>query len=85
MRKFYAHLAEGMNKAEALRQAKLDYIDQTKNPVAAHPAFWSPFILMGDAEPVDLAEQGAGNWLWWGIGGAVLLLLLLGWLRWRKA
>ena len=42
MIQFYKNLKEGMNKSEALRQAKLSQIDR-------HPWFWSTFILIGDA------------------------------------
>ena len=43
MTQFYNNLKQGMNKIEALRQAKLKYKDQ-------HPYFWSPFILIGDGQ-----------------------------------
>ena len=43
MQQFYGNLKQGMSKAEAMRQAKLSLIDQ-------HPFFWSPFILIGDAQ-----------------------------------
>jgi len=38
---FYQNIKKGMNKDEALRQAKLSQID-------SHPFFWSPFVLIGD-------------------------------------
>jgi CHAT domain-containing protein len=38
---FYSNLKQGMNKSEALRQAKLRHIDK-------HPFFWAPLILIGD-------------------------------------
>ncbi|MDZ8050587.1 MAG: CHAT domain-containing protein, partial [Aulosira sp. ZfuVER01] len=42
MVQFYQNIKQGMNKDEALRQAKLSQID-------SHPFFWSPFVLIGDA------------------------------------
>ncbi len=42
MIKFYQNLKQGKTKGEALRQAKLSLIDK-------HPLYWSPFILIGDA------------------------------------
>jgi CHAT domain-containing protein len=78
MQNFYKHLASGMTKSAALRQAKLDYIESVDNPIAAHPAFWSPFILIGDESPVQLQRKGAGNWLWWAVGGGALALAALG-------
>jgi CHAT domain-containing protein len=74
MQNFYKHLANGKTKSAALRQAKLDYIKLVDNPIAAHPAFWSPFILIGDESPVQLQRKGAGNWLWWAVGGGALAL-----------
>ncbi|MFW9262397.1 tetratricopeptide repeat protein [Nostoc sp. CALU 546] len=41
MVEFYQNIKQGMNKDEALRQAKLSQID-------SHPFFWSPFVLIGD-------------------------------------
>ncbi len=60
MQNFYKHLASGMTKSAALRQAKLDYIEMVDNPIAAHSAFWSPFILIGDEAPVELQSKGGG-------------------------
>jgi CHAT domain-containing protein/Flp pilus assembly protein TadD len=42
MIQFYQNLQKGMTKSEAMRQAKLSNIN-------SHPFFWSPFILIGDA------------------------------------
>ena len=45
MTQFYQNLQKGMNKSEAMQQAKLSQIKE--NP---KPYFWSPFILIGDAQ-----------------------------------
>jgi CHAT domain-containing protein len=76
MQLFYENLAKGLPKDEALRKAKLKYIAEAKNPMAAHPAFWSPFILIGDNAPVKI--QRKGNYLPWLIGGGVLVLVFGG-------
>jgi CHAT domain-containing protein/Tfp pilus assembly protein PilF len=47
MTQFYQNLQKGMTKSEAIQQAKLSQIK--KNP-DLHPFFWSPFILIGDAQ-----------------------------------
>jgi CHAT domain-containing protein len=45
--KFYAGLEDKkLGKAEALRQAQLDILQQTD---MKHPFFWAPFIIMGNA------------------------------------
>jgi len=43
MTQFYQNLNQGMSKGEALRQAKLEQVDR-------HPFYWSPFILIGNAQ-----------------------------------
>jgi CHAT domain-containing protein/tetratricopeptide (TPR) repeat protein len=58
MQLFYANLAKGMDKAEALRQAKLKYIAECKNPMMAHPAFWAAFVQIGDSRPVKIMQLG---------------------------
>jgi CHAT domain-containing protein/Flp pilus assembly protein TadD len=80
MKNFYENLAAGMNKAEALRQAKLSYLENTEG-ISAHPAFWSPFIQLGDSKPIYLATKG--TWSYWLIGGG-LLALVMGFFLWRR-
>ncbi|HSN75035.1 MAG TPA: CHAT domain-containing tetratricopeptide repeat protein [Anaerolineae bacterium] len=55
MQRFYLGLAQGQRKGNALRQAQLAFIqaDQatpaSENGAYAHPYFWAPFFLVGDA------------------------------------
>jgi CHAT domain-containing protein len=35
-------------RAEALRRAMLDYMNDTSNPRNAYPAFWAPFVVVGE-------------------------------------
>jgi CHAT domain-containing protein/Tfp pilus assembly protein PilF len=74
MQLFYSNLAAGMDKSEALRQAKLKYINDA-NGSAAHPAFWSAFVQVGDSEPINM-YGGGSKWLFWAIGAAVALGLI---------
>jgi CHAT domain-containing protein len=50
MQGFYSRLAQGERKGEALRQAQRDFIEAGTS--YAHPYFWAPFFLVGDAGPV---------------------------------
>jgi CHAT domain-containing protein len=56
MQRFYQGLAEGQRKASALRQAQLAFIqpggDSPAAAAYAHPYFWAPFFLVGDAGPL---------------------------------
>lgn len=83
MQNFYAELLKGTSKAEALQQAKLGYIDSLHNDLMAHPAFWAPFIQLGNNQAVTLERKGSGSWKWWG-ALSLLLLLGLGLVLWRK-
>ena len=80
---FYQHLADGLPIDQALRQAKLQYLKTAVGPTA-HPVFWSPFIHIGQTEPIQLQTQGPGAFAWALLGGLGLLLLGGGWLLLRK-
>lgn len=47
---FNENLKKGMEKDEALRQAKISYLQGYKN---LHPFYWSGFILIGNEYPID--------------------------------
>jgi len=46
MERFYTHIAQGQEKAEALRQAKLDVLAKYGKQVS--PYYWGAFVLVGD-------------------------------------
>jgi len=75
MTAFYQNLKAGMSKSEALRKAKLDYLDNTETPGMTHPSNWATFVLIGNNEPVSLGNP-------WGkyalIGATILGLGFLG-------
>jgi hypothetical protein len=49
MKDFYTGIKMGMPKPEALRYAKIKYIEEAK-PENSHPFFWSTYITMGNTE-----------------------------------
>ncbi|MGM0408367.1 MAG: CHAT domain-containing protein, partial [Bacteroidota bacterium] len=51
MTSFYTHLKTGKNKAQALREAKLDFI-QKADQLKAHPYFWAGYVVIGDDSPL---------------------------------
>jgi CHAT domain-containing protein len=82
MKTLYNNLADGMPKDKALRAAKLAYIESVEDTYA-HPAFWSAFIQIGNTAPIHIERKV--NWMAWGMGLGVLVLLGAGWfLRKRK-
>lgn len=76
MQFFYENLGNGMDKAAALQNAKLKYIQTVSkdNDMIAHPAFWAPFVLIGDDAPIRIATSGMGWWCFGGIGVFVLVV-----------
>ncbi len=53
MASYFNRLARGEGRAEALRQAQLQRIQQRRDKFgAAHPCFWAAFSLTGDAGPL---------------------------------
>lgn len=54
---FYENLQLGQNKAKALRQAKLDYLKNTKDKNLQHPFYWAGFVLSGNESPIELGNK----------------------------
>ncbi|MBQ0734344.1 tetratricopeptide repeat protein [Aquimarina celericrescens] len=79
MKYFYRNLKEGMNKAKALQQAKLQYL-QTANINRIHPFYWGGFYLVGDTAPIQFTNDLTLYW----VLGALLLLVLLGGVFWYR-
>ncbi len=72
--RFYAGLAEGLPKDDALRQARLAYLDDA-DPLHAHPYYWAHLVAIGDMTP--LRRSGIG-WGWWLGAGGFLVVFLVG-------
>ncbi len=49
---FYRGLAKGLSKSEALRQAKLDYLEKA-DPLHNQPYYWASFVCIGNNEPMQ--------------------------------
>lgn len=55
MTSFYAYLKDGKSKNNALRQAKLDYLDEIV-PARTHPRFWAGLAVTGDQKALEMDE-----------------------------
>ena len=51
---FYQYLKNGADKAGALRNAKLDYLENVMAPEHTHPYYWAGFVANGLTEPIDM-------------------------------
>jgi CHAT domain-containing protein/tetratricopeptide (TPR) repeat protein len=84
MQVFYHHLQRGESRDEALRLAKIRFLQS--GSTFAHPHYWAAFVLTGDGlRPVPRAI----SWMWVGAASilAILMLTAGGWtiLRRRSA
>ena len=75
---FYKNLKSGMRKDEALRKAKLTYLENA-DPVKAHPYYWAGFVFSGNPEPLEFKESIGFHWLL-----SLPILLMVGFIRSRK-
>ncbi|MFQ5675080.1 MAG: CHAT domain-containing protein, partial [bacterium] len=58
MRNFYQNLKDGLNKKQSLRLAKLSYLKSVQAS-RLDPFYWAPFILLGDASPIQFPKQSS--------------------------
>lgn len=70
---FYRNLFGGADKPEALRLAKLDYLNSCRTSESGNPFYWAGLVITGD--PSVLAVEKRSQWedrlLW---AGAILLV-----------
>ena len=85
MTSFYEELKDGNSKAEALRNAKLTYIQKTKVDKLRHPYFWAGFVLHGNSDAVEFTSSQIADQLLI-LGVVVFNILIVLWLvRERKS
>ena len=71
---FYDNLAQGMEKDEAFRRAKLAYLEESEGRLLT-PQYWAGLVLMGDTSPVPVATTAKRLYLF--IGGIFLAGLVV--------
>lgn len=70
---FYKKLESGTARAEALRQAKLDWLAGSEADARKAPWYWAAFTLSGADGPVDFSEKpGQARW-WCGLAALAIL------------
>lgn len=74
---FYKDLADGLPKHEALRKAKLKYLDHAQDELL-HPYYWAGLVLIGDVGPVQFDRPISTLWY------VLALVALVGYWAWRK-
>lgn len=74
MKAFFTNLSNGMNKDEALKQAKLTFLGNSRNKYFTHPYYWSAFVLTGDTAPVF---TGGSSYRFYALAGLFVAVALL--------
>ncbi len=72
---FYRYLKKGESKSEALRMAKISYLDKNKGSILSHPYYWSGFVLNGNTDPIEI-DNATSLWGW--VVLAIFGILLMG-------
>ena len=76
---FYDGLQSGLQKNEALRLAKIQYLKSTEDPLLRHPYYWSAFVISGDINAVKTT-----NYTWYILEAVLLFLMLFFWINHKK-
>ena len=81
---FYGYLENGLPKNEALKNAKLNYLNHAEGRTL-HPQYWAGLILMGDTLPIELSSSMDNYWyIILGLLVAAVFFLII-WKRKTKA
>jgi len=83
MQYFYKNLNENKTIAEALRLAKLKYLDTTQDTILKQPYYWAGFICYGNCNQ-KLNISSNKNYDFWLILGCIFVLSLLSFGIYRK-
>ncbi len=77
--RFYENLSTGMDRSDALRKAKLHFM-QSDHPEWNHPYYWAGLALIGDSTPIYQRH----TWPYWVIGSMLTALATVVFLRQRR-
>lgn len=80
MKVFYQELKDGKDKSEALRVAKMEYLENA-SLFRSNPFYWGSFFVLGDDSPIEFKKSNQSIYAL--IGGFVLILLILAFIRKR--
>lgn len=79
---FYENLKSGSSKPDAMRAAKLSYLENQKVELFKHPFYWAGFVSHGNTSPLEISGSNSKILQYVLIGG--LLILVMGWILIRK-
>ncbi len=76
MDNFYKYIAQGKSRHEALRLAKIEYLDNS-DKLTSHPHYWAAYMNVGDISPLDGFGKNKSYLSVYGAGATLLTLALL--------
>lgn len=83
IKNFYKYFTTGRSKTEALRLAKLDFLEHSSN-IKTHPYFWAGYVNIGDSSPLYPKSNRSKILLIAGIIILILSIIILIKIRKRK-
>ncbi len=83
MDRFYAHIADGLPVANALTQARRDYLSDPHSE-AMKPLMWAPWVMAGNGELRFVATPSRAWILWLALTALLLLLSAVAGRWWRR-
>ena len=82
---FFQHIKNGDSKNEALRKAKIQYLNDSNTPPdRQHPLFWAGFVPIGDMTPLYAPNELSNNWTLLAAISMLVLTIFVGMIVWRK-
>ncbi len=65
MKSFYQHLRQGQSKDRALRNAQLDYLNNSViRDELTFPYYWAAVFPVGDMSPLEMHDKGLALYYW---------------------
>jgi len=83
MEYFYKNIAEGKTRHEALRLAKIEYLDNC-DKLTAHPHYWAAYMNVGDISPLKDFGKKTTPFSLYGAAATLFAISVLIFLRLRK-
>lgn len=73
---FYAELKAGSSKSEALRTAKLSYLN-TADALSSHPSYWAAFVVVGTTDPINFNRPRSTVKRWTLLAGIAAFVIVI--------
>jgi CHAT domain-containing protein len=73
MESFYKYISQGKTRDEALRQAKIEYLENC-DKLTSHPHYWASYMNVGDTSPLEGFGKKSPPYI---LYGALAILFLI--------